>query len=107
MTVGSDVGHGQIWWADLDDEVRPVMVLTRAWVAPRLARVLTTPITTTVREIPCEVRLGRAEGLARRSVANLDNVQLIESDRLLEPIGTVDPARWPEVCAAMAHVIAC
>ncbi|MBW3606435.1 MAG: type II toxin-antitoxin system PemK/MazF family toxin, partial [Actinobacteria bacterium] len=57
------LGHGQIWWADLD-KVRPVLVLTRARVAPRLTRVVVAPITTVVRGIGTEIRLGAAEGVA-------------------------------------------
>lgn len=100
------LGHGQLWWADLD-KVRPVLVLTRATVAPRLHRVLVAPVTSTVRGIGTEVALGEAEGVADGSVANLDNVQLVPVDRLLARAGTLDARRWPEVCDAMAHAIGC
>lgn len=33
------LGNGQVWWADLE-KVRPVVVLTRSRVAPRLSRVV-------------------------------------------------------------------
>jgi len=102
----TDLGHGQVWWADLD-KVRPVVVLTRSRVAGRLTRVLVAPITTVVREIPTEVALGPSAGVAEGSVANLDNIQLVPVACLLRPAGTVDPQRWPEFCAAMASVIAC
>jgi mRNA interferase MazF len=99
------LGHGQVWWADLD-KVRPVVVLTRGRVASRLTRVLVAPVTTTVRGLATEVTLGPADGVDR-SVASLDNAQLIPTDRLLRRAGRVDPARWPEFCAAMAKVMAC
>lgn len=69
----SELGHAQVWWADLD-EVRPVVVLTRARVAPRLHRVLVAPVTTTVRGLATEVTVGAAEGVRDGSVASLDNV---------------------------------
>lgn len=100
------LGHGQVWWADLD-RVRPVLVLTRRTVAPRLSRVLVAPITSTVRSIPTEVPLDEAEGVAPGSVANLDNVELLPVARLLRRAGSVDEARWPEVCDAMTHTIGC
>ena len=100
------LGHGQVWWADLD-RVRPVVVLTRARVAPLLRRVLVAPVTTTVRGLPIEVGLGTAEGLAADCVANLDNVQLVPVDALLRQAGHVGEGRWPEFCAAMAKVMAC
>lgn len=100
------LGHGQVWWADLD-KVRPVLVLTRDAVAPLLTRVLVAPITSVVRDIPTEVPLGEAEGVADGSVANLDNVQLLPVRNLVAPAGHVDPERWSEVCHAMAHTIGC
>jgi len=103
MTV---LGHGQLWWADLD-KVRPVVVLTRQRVAPRLARVVVAPITTTIRGLATEVALGSAEGVRDGSVASLDNVQLLPVDRLLRRAGRVAPARWPEFCSAMAKVMGC
>ena len=100
------LAHGQVWWADLD-KVRPVVVLTREWVAPRLARVLAAPVTTTVRGIPTEVTLGTGEGVRDGSVANLDNIQLVPVERLLRQAGTVPADRWPEFCVAMGRVLAC
>lgn len=99
------LGHGQVWWADLD-RVRPVVVLTRKRVAPLLTRVLVAPVTTTVRDLATEVPLGEAEGLAA-SVASLDNVQLVPVDRLLRRAGVVAPGRWAEFCTAMHAVMAC
>jgi mRNA interferase MazF len=100
------LGHGQVWWADLDT-VRPVVVLTRQRVASRLTRVLVAPITTTARGIATEVSIGTAEGVRDDSVANLDNIQLLPVDSLLRRAGRVSPERWPEFCSAMAKVMAC
>ena len=83
------------------------MVLTRARVADRLQRVLVAPVTSTVRAIPTEVVLGRAEGVRPDSVANLDNTQLLDVDRLLQRTGEVAPERWPLFCAAMQRVMGC
>ncbi|MDQ2754681.1 MAG: type II toxin-antitoxin system PemK/MazF family toxin [Actinomycetota bacterium] len=83
------------------------MVLTRARVAPRLARVLVAPVTTTVRGLVTEVAIGAGDGVRQGSVANLDNIQLVPVDLLLRPAGMVANHRWPEFCTAMAKVIAC
>ena len=100
------LAHGQVWWADLD-KVRPVVVLTRSRVAPRLARVLVAPITTTVRGLATEVALGPAEGVREGCVASLDNVQLIPVGLLLRQAGLVAIDRWPEFCRALGKVMAC
>ncbi len=101
----TELGHGQVWWADLD-KVRPVVVLTRARVAPLLRRVLIAPVTTTVRGLSTEVGLGTREGMRDGCVANLDNVQLVPVGALLRQAGEVDSRRWPEFCRAMATVMA-
>jgi mRNA interferase MazF len=104
----SDLGHGQVWWADVPaDKVRPVVVLTRARVAPLLRRVLVAPVTSTARGIPSEVSVGSAEGVREGSVANLDNAQLVDVEILLGRAGRVEQERWPDFCSAMAHVMAC
>jgi mRNA interferase MazF len=102
------LGHGQVWWADVPgDKVRPVVVLTRANVAPLLRRVIVAPVTTTTRGIACEVTMGAPEGVREGSVANLDNAQLVDVDILLGRAGEIGKSRWPEFCSAMAHVMAC
>jgi len=102
------IGHGQVWWADMPGEkIRPVVLLTRARVAEHLTRVVVAPVTSTVRGIATEVNLGKVEGVAEGSVANLDNVQLLAVTRLLRRAGRVDPSRWPEFCQAMARMMAC
>jgi mRNA interferase MazF len=101
-----EVGHADVWWADLD-KVRPVVVLTRRRVAFRLTRILVAPVTTTVRGLATEVSLGQAEGLRPGCVANLDNIQLVPTTLLLRRAGRVAPHRWTEFCRAMAAVMAC
>lgn len=100
------LGHGQVWWADLD-KIRPVVILTRTRVAPVLTRVLVAPITTTVRGLATEVPLGPSEGLEHDCVASLDNAQLLPVSRLLRPAGQVSVERWTEFCTAMSRVLAC
>ena len=103
---GADVGHGDVWWVDLD-KVRPVVILTRRRVAARLTRIVVAPVTTTVRGLATEVSLGPEEGLRAGCVASLDNVQLVPINLLLRRAGTVGPHRWLEFCRAMAAVMAC
>jgi len=69
------------------DKVRPVLVLTREVVRPRLARVTVAPITTTVRGITVEVPVGAANGLDHDSVVNCDNVMTIPVSDLGRYVG--------------------
>lgn len=106
MTELESIGHGQVWWADLD-KIRPVVILTRRRIAPRLRAVVVAPVTTTVRGIPTEVAIGTAEGVRAGSVVNLDNLQLLPVDRLVRMAGVVAGERWPEFCRATARMMAC
>ena len=104
----SALGHGDVWRADLPgEEVRPVVVLTRRRIASRLTRIVVAPITSTVRDILTEVALGRAEGVLDGSVANVDNVQLLDAGRLLRRAGRVPDDRWLEFCYAVATMMSC
>jgi mRNA interferase MazF len=81
----------EIWWADLPEPVgsRPVLLLSRNAAYAYLTRVMVVEITTTLRGIPVEVPVGRAEGLARPSVANFDNVHVVPKARLRSRIGAL------------------
>lgn len=100
------LGHGQVWWAELD-KVRPVVILTRSTIANRLSRVLVVPVTTQQRGLETEVELGPDEGVQSRSFANLDATELLPVTQLIAMAGQVDLRRWDEFCSAMAWTMAC
>ena len=54
---------------------RPVLLLSREDAYSYLNKFIVVEITTTIRNIPIEVPLGRAEGLAKPCVANCDNLR--------------------------------
>jgi mRNA interferase MazF len=69
------------------DKARPVLVLTRDIVRPHLSRVTVAPITTTVRGLSTEVRVGPANGLDHDSVVSCDNVVTVPADALGRQLG--------------------
>lgn len=83
------------------DKVRPVLVLTRELVRPHLTRVTVAPITSTVRGISTEVRVGAPNGLDHDSVISCDNVQTIPKESLGPQIGFLLPSQE----ADLAHAI--
>lgn len=100
--------RGDIWLADVPgDKRRPVVVLTRSSVLPRLTTVLVAPVTTRVREIPTEVPLGPAQGLARRCAANFDNILPLPKKVLVERVGRLGGPELRRVCAAARFAIQC
>lgn len=100
--------RGDVWFADVPgDKRRPVVVLTRNSVLPRLTTILVAPVTTRVREIPTEVLLGPPHGLARRCVANFDNILPLPKDKLVRRVGRLGAPDLRRVCAAARFAIHC
>ncbi len=61
---------------------RPVVILTRASALEFLGEVTVAPITSTIRDIPTEVPLARADGMPRECVVNLDHIQTVSRGRI-------------------------
>ena len=100
--------RGDVWFADVPgDKRRPVVVLTRDSVLPRLTTILVAPVTTRVRRIPTELALGRAHGLSRPCVANFDNVAPLPKRALARWVGRLTPEELIRACAAARFAIDC
>ena len=80
------------------DKTRPVVILTREAVRPRLTNVTVAPITSTVRGLSTEVPVGPDSGIERQSVVSLDNIQTIPVTDLGRQIG-VFPDRLEDAMA--------
>jgi mRNA interferase MazF len=97
----------ELRWASLPAPIgrRPVLLLTRTPAFAYLNKVIVAEITTTIRRIPQEVMLGPAEGLARASVANLDNIHVILKSIVGDRIGRVERSREREVKRALGYAL--
>lgn len=69
------------------DKTRPALILTREYARHRMTKVTVAPITSTIRGLDVEVRLGRANGLDTDCVANLDNVTTVRSAQVGRLVG--------------------
>jgi mRNA interferase MazF len=98
--------RGDVWLAQLD-KVRPVVILTRDPLAAMLHALIVAPITSTVRGISTEVRVGAADGVLHESVANLDNVQLVARSRLTRRVGRARRATMAAICTALTNATSC
>lgn len=98
--------RSEVWLAELD-KVRPVIVLTREPMGGLLASVIVAPVTSTVRGISTEVGVGPEDGIRLRSVANLDNTQLVSRTRLIRRVGRARPATMESLCQALATAVDC
>ena len=97
----------EIWWADLPKPAgrRPVLLLSRDGAYAFLHKVVAAEITTTIRRIPIEVRLGTAEGLPGKCVVNCDNLRTIPVQYLVERISRLPPQKIPELKRAVGYAL--
>jgi mRNA-degrading endonuclease toxin of MazEF toxin-antitoxin module len=97
----------EVWWASLPAPAgrRPVLLLSRPSAYEFLSRFLVAEVTTRIRGIPQELRLGRREGLSGRCVANFDNLRTVSRVELEEPIGSISMRREPEIKRALGHTL--
>jgi mRNA interferase MazF len=102
------VSRGEVWWVEHPDAGRrPACVLTREAAIPVLNSVLVAPATRTVRGIPTEVALGRADGMPDECVLSFDSLTTVPKALLTARITALPETRFPELCAALRAATGC
>jgi len=87
---------------------RPVVVLSRDAVIPRLRRALVAPCTTTIRGLASEVVLEPGDDpVPRHSAVNLDSVESVSVAVLVHRLGRVADTRMREICGALEVAVDC
>jgi mRNA interferase MazF len=86
---------------------RPVLVVSRNEVIPVLNNVLVAPITSTLRDIPTCVPVGRDQGIDRDSVAAFDNLGAVPKSVLTNRLGSLDIDGRRQICQALEAVANC
>jgi mRNA interferase MazF len=107
--VARRVRRGEIWLYEFHkpDKRRPVLVLSRNEAIEVLPRVMVAPITSTVRDLPSEYRVGVRHGLKVESVATFDAIQTVEQASLRQFVGSLSPAELRELCSALEVAVGC
>jgi mRNA interferase MazF len=72
-----------------------------------LHSIICAPITSTIRGISTEVRVGEEAGLVRPSAANLDHLFLLRRAHLVRRLGAAPAATMTAVCTALAIALDC
>lgn len=102
------VARGEIWWVEHPDAGRrPFLVLTRQAAVPIVNAVLAVPATRTIRGIPTEVPLDRADGMPEECALTLDNVATVPKELFRDRITRLSVARMTEVCRALSLASGC
>jgi mRNA interferase MazF len=86
------LNRGDVYDAEVPGGAHPAVIVTRGRAIPLLRNVCVVAITSRVRDLPTEVPLGTAQGLARDCVANCDNLFTIPKRALKRYRGALGPA---------------
>jgi mRNA interferase MazF len=99
--------HGDIRWHKCvrPDKKRPVLILTRDSVLEYLNEVTIAPITSTVRNIPSEVFLTKADGMLRDCAVNCDHLQTVPKGKIGPLITSLLPAKMGDVGQAIRFAL--
>ena len=102
------MNRGEVWWVEHPEAGRrPACVLTRQAAVAVLHSVLVAPATRTVRDIPTEIPLSRADGMPDDCVLSFDNLTTVPKSLLTTRITSVPEARLPELCDALRVATGC
>lgn len=81
------------------------MVLTRNSAIAVLSSVTIAPITPTIRSIPTEVVLTKADGLPNTCAANFDNIQTVPKSNIGDRIARLTAQRMREAAVAVSFAL--
>jgi len=91
--------RGEVRWYlfSRPDKKRPVLILTRDSAVEFLGEVTVAPITSTVRDIPSEVLLTKADGMPRDCAVNLDHLQTVAKGIIGSLITTLSASKMEQM----------
>jgi mRNA interferase MazF len=102
------VSRGEVWWVDLREAGRrPACIVTRDAAIPVLTTVVVAPATRTIRGIPTEVALSRADGMPTDCALSLDNLTAVRKALLTERITMLQDSKLDELCRALRAATGC
>ena len=98
---------GEVWWANLPSPIgkRPVVLLSRDEAYSVRNSVTIAEVTSTIRNIPVEVNLGKEDGLPKKCVINLDTIITIRKELLTERIAYLNSDKIDQVNKAIKFAL--
>ena len=105
--MGTTVNQGDVYWYTFrqPDKRRPVLILTRNSALSFLTSVTVAPITTTIRDIPSEVRLSQTDGMPTECAVNVDNIQTVQKSKLGTFVTHLSPLLMRKVRKVIAFAL--
>lgn len=83
------------------DKTRPAVILTREAARPAMTKVTIAPLTTTIKGLSSEVKVGQSNGLGSECVVALDNVTTIPVELLGRTVGYLDADQEAQLARSM------
>lgn len=107
-TGAVEVRCGEVWWADLPAPLgrRPVLLLSRDAAYAARNQVTVAPVTTRIRNIPVEVKLGASDGLPADCVVNLDGITTVPKSVLNQAVTRLSSEKMAAVNDAVRFALA-
>lgn len=98
---------GEIRWYKFAQpgKERPVLILARNSVLEYLGEITVAPITSTVRDIPSEVFLSKADGMPRDCAVNCDHLQTVPKGKIGALITSLPAGRIADVGRAIRFAL--
>lgn len=105
--LGGRMERGEVRWCLFEppDKERPVLILTNPDAIRHLNAVTIAPITSTIRDVPSEVRLSIDDGMLTDCVVNLHGIITLKKKRVGRYITTLRSARMREVDDAIRFAL--
>ena len=99
--------RGEIRWYTFKapDKKRPVLILTRNSILEYLGEVTFAPITSTIRDIPSEVSLGKDDGMPKECAINFDHIQTVTKGKLGSLVTTLTADKLAQVRKAILFAL--
>jgi mRNA interferase MazF len=102
------VAQAELWLMETPNQKRrPVLIVSRDEVIPVVNNVVVAPVTSTIREIPTCIPLGRGQGVEHDSVATFDNLASVPKSVLTRRLGGLGPGGRRLICDALDALANC
>jgi len=98
-------GEGRWYRFSRPDKKRPVVILTRDSALEFQGEVTVAPITSTIRDIPSEVLLTKADGMLQDCAVNLDHIQTVSNGKIGSLITTLSPRKILELRSSLLFAL--
>lgn len=99
--------RSEVRWYEFSypDKKIPVLILTRDSIIEYLSEVTVAPITSTIRNIPSEILLTKADGMSKDCAVNLDHLQSVSKTKVGDLITTLGSIKMNEVRRAVLFAL--